>query len=377
LSGGRFGNLENGSCQSGDVCALVGLKSVVTGDTIVAMPNRKTASLSSKSRNGSDVVWLAGVSSPKHVLKVRLEAESSTEQKRLSEALRLLAIEDPSLVVEETDASTLLSGLGELHIEITLDRIYREFGLRVLVGAPTVTYRETIMTTLQTQGLRNYDQSIGGTRLQASVGLVIEPAWKNELSCDTDCMVLADPIVTIGPSVKEYLNLDPDLADEELVLKSEPMKALVHGCQGALRRGPLGPHPLANVHCHIVDIDAEGGLAALQALPGALRAAAAHAVNSTLLENEKHCSILEPRMSLEVILPNDMVGSVLSDLTGNRRGLVGNVAVGDDSRGTTGKALIRGEVPLVEILGYANSLRSLTCGEGAFTAEYKGHSPVA
>jgi elongation factor G len=71
------------------------------------------------------------------------------------------------------------------------------------------------------------------------------------------------------------------------------------------------------------------------------------------------------------------VGSVLSDLTGNRRGLVGNVAVGDDSRGTTGKALIRGEVPLVEILGYANSLRSLTCGEGAFTAEYKGHSPVA
>jgi elongation factor G len=81
-------------------------------------------------------------------------------------------------------------------------------------------------------------------------------------------------------------------------------------------------------------------------------------------------------MSVEITLPNSLVGPVLSDLTGCRRGCVGDVAVGDDAYGSQGKALIRGDVPLVEILGYANSLRSLTGGEGAFTAEYKGHSPV-
>jgi elongation factor G len=128
---------------------------------------------------------------------------------------------------------------------------------------------------------------------------------------------------------------------------------------------------MANVICHVEDVDAEGGLAALKALPGALQAASAHAVATALKEQLDRCTVLEPTMSVEVTLPNDLVGTVLSDLNG-RRGTVGDVLVGRDSHS---KALIRGDVPLVEILGYANSLRSLTGGEGAFSAEYKGHSP--
>jgi elongation factor G len=130
---------------------------------------------------------------------------------------------------------------------------------------------------------------------------------------------------------------------------------------------------MVNMKCHVVNVDAEGGLASLQAMPGALRAAAANAVATTLSNNQSFCSVLEPSMCIEISLPNEMVGNVLSDLT-TRRGHVENVFVGDGAGPGSSKTLIQGEVPLVEILGYANSLRSLTAGEGAFTAEYRGHS---
>jgi elongation factor G len=157
------------------------------------------------------------------------------------------------------------------------------------------------------------------------------------------------------------------------MLKSEVFRALIQGCQGALKRGPMKSCAMANVRCHVEDVDAEGGLAALKALPGAIRAAAAQAITTILKDNGTlSCTVLEPTMSLEITLPGAMVGTVLSDLNG-RRGKVGDVLVGDND--AHAKALIRGDVPLVEILGYANGLRSLTGGEGAFTAEYKGHSP--
>jgi elongation factor G len=131
---------------------------------------------------------------------------------------------------------------------------------------------------------------------------------------------------------------------------------------------------MSNVVCRVIDIDAEGGAAGLAALPGALRAASAHTVSALLESRKKWCTVLEPTMFIEVTLPNDMVGTVLSDLT-SRRGNVGDVYVGDSEGIVQAKALIRGEVPLVEILGYANSLRSITAGEASFTAEYKGHAP--
>jgi len=378
LAGGRFGNLENGFCRSGDVCALVGLKSVVTGDTIMIMPDRKTISVNKKKKRqeADELVCLTGVSSPKPVLKVRLETECSEQQKQLSAALALLSIEDPSLVVEESDAATLLSGLGELHIEVTLDRLFREYGISVRAGKPSVSYRETITEQLKSEGLVNYDRTVGGTRLQAALSLSLSPTRnKSCSSSDSAYVLLSEPVVTVSEQVKGFLHLDPEASDEELIGKSELFKGLVQGCQGALRRGPLGPYSMANLNCHVTALDAEDGLSGLQALPGALRAAAAHAVSSTLSENKDFCTVLEPTMSLEVTLPNDLVGTVLSDLTGGRRGTIGEVLVGEDVGGTMSKALIRGDVPLAEILGYAKSLRSLTGGEGAFTAEYKGHSP--
>eukprot|EP01083_Nonionella_stella_P032390 88667_1 len=137
---------------------------------------------------------------------------------------------------------------------------------------------------------------------------------------------------------------------------------------------------MANTQCHIIDIDADGGVPALSALPGAIRAASATILTSTLMEQKLSCAVLEPTMSVEVSAPSDMVGAVLSDMT-SRRGTIGEVVMGnnDDGTGTgtgTGgsidaalaqsKALMHGQVPLAEILGYANTLRSITAGEGAF-----------
>jgi elongation factor G len=379
LAGGRFNNVEGGEVKSGSVCALVGLKSVVTGDTLMlasetSMPSKPKRGVG-KNDFGQHLVYLAGVAAPKPVITVRLEAETSEQQSRLSEALKLMATEDPSLFVEETDSTTLLSGLGELHIEVTLDRLYREYGLQVMMGPPSVAYRETVKGKIETPGgLVNYDRTIGGTRLQAAIHLVIEPNHAGDY-CEINkaCTLLTNPVVTVGPIAREFLGLNNELSEEELLIKSDIARALIHGCQGALKRGALRSAEMANVTCHVENVAAEGGLSGLKALPGALQAAAANAVAVCLKENQAHCCVLEPTMSVEISLPNDMVGAVLSDLN-NRRGSVDDVITRE---GLYSKSLVRGDVPLVEILGYANSLRSLTGGEGAFTSEYKGHSPCS
>jgi elongation factor G len=379
LAGGKFDNVEGGVVKSGDVCALVGLKTVMTGDTLMLASETFSNGKQKRSKTPANesLVCLAGVAAPKPVITVRLEAETSEQQSRLSEALKLLSTEDPSLLVEETDSTTLLSGLGELHIEVTLDRLYREYGLQVMVGPPSVAYRETVKKELRTPGgLVNFDRTIGGTRLQAAVHLIMKPNHcadydNRDSKSSSHCTLLTAPVVTVGPKAREFLGLNPELSEEELLVKSDLARALIRGCHGALKRGALQSAEMTNLICHVEDVDAEGGLASLKALPGALQAASANAVAVCLKENAAHCSVLEPTMSVEITLPSDMVGAVLSDLN-SRRGTVGDVIVGDDAYS---KSLIRGDVPLVEILGYANSLRSLTGGEAAFTSEYKGHSP--
>eukprot|EP00980_Cylindrotheca_fusiformis_P022293 scaffold9176_cov129-Cylindrotheca_fusiformis.AAC.17 len=369
LAGGRFDNIEGGVCKSGDVCALVGLKTVVTGDTLRLAPDTSSGSKRLNSSRSQERLYLAGVASPKPVITVRLEAETSSDQARLSEALKLLCTEDPSLCVEETESTTLLSGLGELHIEVTLDRISREYGLQVMVGPPLVAYRETVKDRIETAGgLLVYDRTIGGTRLQGAVHLTLRPRTSGKKSA---CTLLSEPSVIVGPKARQFLGLDPDLQESELLQRSDLARALIRGCLGALKRGPLQSAPLANVVCHIEDVDAEGGLATLKALPGSLQAAAANAVAVTLDQFKDSCIVLEPTMSIEISLPNVLVGEILSDLT-SRRGTVGDVWNGESAQA---KSLIRGDVPLAEILGYASVLRSLTGGEGSFSAEYKGHSP--
>ncbi|KAL7488374.1 hypothetical protein ACHAW6_013940 [Cyclotella cf. meneghiniana] len=403
LSGGRFDNLPEGICHSGDVCALVGLKTVVTGDTLL-LPSAATDAEyltedSSKkkaikgkkdSKNNIDSHWkqylegvhLAGLMSPDPVLTLRVEASSSSEQARLGAALNLLSVEDPSLVVEETPTTTLVSGLGELHMEICLDRLRREFGLEVRTGKPAVAYRESVLFDgeegVETDGFIEYDRTVGGVRMQGAIRLKFMPSICPESSRASNmlCIPPQEPMVTLSPMTRSYFNLDPKgNISQETELKYPPhLRALLSGARGSLKRGRLGPYPLANLTCHILEVHSE--ISSIDTLPGAMRAAAANAV-STLLETltkEDRLVVLEPKMNVEISVPASKVGDVLSDLTG-RRGTVDGVTMGDEGGSDHIKSMVRAEVPLAEILGYANSLRSLTGGEGAFSAEYKGHAP--
>ena len=397
LSGGRFDNFPDGMCLSGDVCALVGLKSVVTGDTLLLPsaaeadePKKKPTKSKKDTKHNTDSGWkqyldgvhLAGLTSPDPVLTLRIEASSSSEQAKLSAALNLLSVEDPSLVVEETPTTTHISGLGELHMEICLDRLRREFGLEVRVGKPAVAYRESIVIEdtegVETDGFVEYDRTVGGVRLQGAVRLRLVPSLCPESKQPSNmlCLPPEEPSVTFSPTVRAYFNLDPngDVTQESELKYPSPLRGLLSGARGSLKRGRLGPYPLANLSCHILEVESE--ISSVETLPGAMRAAAANAVTTLLetLANDDRMVVLEPKMNVEISVPTGRVGDVLSDLT-VRRGTVDDVAMGDESGGDHIKSMVRAEVPLVEILGYANSLRSLTGGEGAFSAEYKGHAP--
>jgi len=376
LNGGRFGHLDDGTCWSGQVCALVGLKHVMTGDTLV-LPTKeaKSKKISPEFENVTKLgdVCLAGVTAPNPVLTVQVETSSTSEDTKLSQALHLLSIEDPSLHIEETETSTLVSGLGELHMEVTMDRLRREFGLEVTTGPPAVAHYESVSKILETEGFVKFDRTIGDKRLEASVHILLEPI-KEEIEDENHHTVpISEPLITLGSKARSYLELDESQSDYELYYTNELVKSVISGCQGSLRRGAIGPYPMSNVLCHVLDIDSEGGLSYLYSNPGALRASIAHAISSLLSseEGKRTCKVLEPTMSVEIISPPGMVGSILSDLN-TRRGLVGEVTMGEEHQE---KALIHAYVPLKEILGYANSLRSLTGGEASFSAEYKGHSP--
>jgi len=363
-AGGRLNQVSE-ICQSGEVCALVGLRTVMTGDTIRLNKKRNNA-------KREPPVYLAGVAAPKPVLTVRLEAETSSEQKRLSDALEIMAMEDPSLIVEESESTTLVSGLGELHIEVTLDRLNRDYGIsRVRTGPPAVAYREILMEPIVTS--YNYDQTIGTNRMQAYIELKLEPTrCANDDDSNSSSRILSEPRIIIAKLVREFLNLDIEMPEDQLIQESDLANALVAGCSGSLKRGPNGSYALANLSCEITCVKVDD-IASLQ--PGALRATAAHAIQDAMKQQQDAIALSEPTMSIEITVHNDFVGTVLNDLVTNRRGTVGNVILDEENKTSHQKALVQGEVPLVEILGYANGLRSITGGEGVFTAEYKGHAP--
>jgi elongation factor G len=229
------------------------------------------------------------------------------------------------------------------------------------------------MDAIESSGLIEYDRMIGSNRLRASIELTIEPlAPTSDLSSNSSCVALFEPVIRIGNNAREFLGVSDEANIDELKAQSELARSIILGCQGALKRGVLASFSLANVICTVTRVEAPGGPASLLSMPGSLRAAASYAVMETLNQHRSSCSFLEPTMSIEITIPVTMVGAVVSDLA-SRRGTIGNVIMGD-LKVTDGNALVMGEVPLAEILGYANNLRSLTGGEGAFSAEYKGHS---
>jgi len=322
----------------GDIAAAVGLKFTGTGDTLIL--------------NGDpEKIVLAGMEIPDPVIFRAIEASTAGDQANLDEALARFCVEDPSFVVraDPEAGQTLICGQGELHLEIIIDRLEREYRLKPLVGKPQVAYRETIGTTV-TESLE-YDRDNGGKRQYARVDVQITPRER-------------------GTGSEIVIDLPP-LPDGKPLLPSGFVAAIREGLEDGLTRGALLGYPLLDVGVRVVD----AAMSETDSSDGSFRAAASIAF---MQGTEKAApKLLEPTMSIEIVVPEDFTGNVHTDLS-SRRGRVTGLgpAPGQvEGRGAVAQ-LISAEVPLAEMVGYATSLRSATQGRAVYTMRFSHYAEV-
>ncbi|WP_410621028.1 elongation factor G [Amycolatopsis sp. cmx-8-4] len=313
---------EVDTAVAGDIVALAGPKAARVGATLCV---------------AGDPVLLEPPVPADPVVSVAVEARRSADGERLASALARLAEEDPSLVVrtDPETGQTLLSGLGELHLEVAVEKLRLTRGLEVAVGRPEVAYRETVVRGVSGLVYRHVKQD-GGAGQFAHVVLDVEPLDEG--------FEFASAIVG-GRVPREYV------------------RAVEAGCRDALAEGPLGGHPVTGVRVTLVD----GATHVKDSSEPAFRAAGRFGLREALRASEMR--LLEPVASVVVTVPDDVVGGVLGDLAA-RRGRVAGSAV------RSGTAVVTATVPLAELFGYANRLRSRTQGRGTFTARPSGYAPA-
>ncbi|WP_165396342.1 elongation factor G [Streptomyces sp. F001] len=307
---------------AGDIVAVVGLKSARAGSTLCAP--------------GAPLV-LEPPSVADPVVTVAVEAARSTDTDRLATALARLAEEDPSLVVrtDPETGQTVLSGMGELHLEVAVEKLRRAHGLDVQVGRPKVTYRETVVRGTSGHVHRHVKQD-GGAGQFAQVVLDVEPL---ETGFEFRSTVVG------GRVPQEYV------------------RAVEAGCRDALAEGPLDGHPVTGLRVTLTD----GATHVKDSSETAFRTAGRFALQGALRASTM--ALLEPVVEVTVTVPEDAVGSVLGDLAA-RRGRVSGSAT------RSGSAVVTATVPLAELFGYATRLRSRTQGRGTFTARPTGYAPA-
>jgi len=311
---------------AGDIAAAVGLKAVTTGDTL-SSPDH--------------VIVLEKMIFPEPVISQAVEPKTKPDQEKMGIALNRLAQEDPSFRVhtDEESGQTIMSGMGELHLEILVDRMRREFGVEATVGKPQVAYRETINRAVDDIEGKFVKQS-GGRGQYGHVVLKLEP---------------------LAPG-KGYEFVD---AIKGGVVPREYIPAVDKGIQETLKAGVLAGYPVVDVRATLTfgsyhDVDSN---------ENAFRMAASIAFKDGMRKADP--VLLEPMMAVEVETPEDYAGTVMGDLS-SRRGMVQGM---DEIAGGGGK-IIKAEVPLSEMFGYSTSLRSATQGRATYTMEFKHYSAV-
>ncbi|WP_030856215.1 elongation factor G [Streptomyces sp. NRRL S-37] len=310
---------------AGDIVAVVGLKSARAGSTLCA-PDAPL------------VLEPPGVAEP--VVSVAVEALSGTDTGRLASALARLAEEDPSLVVrtDPETGQTVLSGMGELHLEVAVEKIRREQGLGVNVGRPRVSYRETVGRGVSGFVYRHVKQD-GGAGQFAHVVLDVEPLDSPESGFEFRSAVVG------GRVPQEYV------------------RAVEAGCRDALTEGPSGGHPVTGLRVTLTD----GSTHVKDSSDTAFRTAGRFGLRDAL----RACAmvLLEPVVEVTVTVPEDAVGGVLGDLAARRGRVSGSVT-------RAGATVVTATVPLAELFGYATRLRSRTQGRGTFTTRPTGYAPA-
>jgi elongation factor G len=308
---------------AGDICAAVGLKTVSTGDTIC---------------DDEHPIVLESIDFPMPVIQLAVEPKTKADQEKMGLAIQKLAQEDPTFRVntDPETGQTILSGMGELHLEIIVDRMMREFSVGANVGKPQVAYRETIRKNAEAEG-RHVKQT-GGHGQYGHVKIRVEP-----LPSGTGFVFEND--VTGGRVPKEYIN---------------PTEA---GIKEALEGGILAGYPMSDVKVTLYD----GSYHDVDSSEMAFKIAGSMAIKEAARRAKP--VLLEPIMAVEVVVPEDYMGDVIGDLY-SRRGRI----EGSELRGTT--RIIKAMVPLSSMFGYATELRSRTQGRGSFTMHFGKYEEV-
>jgi elongation factor G len=307
---------------AGDIAAAVGLKEATTGDTLC---------------DPAKEIILERMVFPEPVIHVAVEPKTKVDQEKMGLALNRLAQEDPSFRVrtDEESGQTIISGMGELHLEILVDRMKREFGVEANVGAPQVAYREAIRKPVEIEG--KFVKQSGGRGQFGHVWIKMEP---NEAGKGFEFV----DAIKGGSVPREYI------------------PAVEKGLRETLPNGVLAGFPVVDVKCTLFD----GSYHDVDSNENAFKMAASMAFKDGMRKASP--VLLEPMMSVEVETPEDYTGTVMGDLS-SRRGMVQGM---DDMVG--GSKVVKAEVPLAEMFGYSTALRSATQGRATYTMEFKHYS---
>jgi elongation factor G len=309
--------------NAGDIAAILGLKGTITGHSLC---------------DRTKPIILETIEFPEPVISIAIEPKSKSDQEKLGVALSRLGVEDPSfrVHVDPDMGDTIISGMGELHLEIIVDRLKREFGVEANVGKPQVSYKETITKTIDEDC--KYAKQTGGHGQFAHVLIKVEPL-------ETGGGYVFTNAITGGTIPKEYIH------------------AVKKGIEEALNVGPCAGYPMVDLKVTLYD----GSYHEVDSSEMAFKIAASMALKNAAKKGAP--IMLEPIMDVEVVSPDDYIGDLISDLS-SRRGKI----LGMDTRSDV--RVIAAQVPLAEMFGYATSVRSLSQGRATYTMQVSHYEPV-
>ncbi|WP_420641935.1 elongation factor G [Candidatus Leptofilum sp.] len=312
--------------HAGDIAATLGMKVTFTGETLSA---------------SNHPIILESIKFPEPVINLAIEPKTNADQDKMGIALRALAEEDPTfqVKVDEQTGQTILSGMGELHLEVLVDRMLREFKVAANVGQPRVAYRETITRTVDKAEARFVRQS-GGRGQFGHVVLRLEPL-------EPGSGFIFENAIVGGAIPKEYI---------------KPVEA---GVQEAMESGTLAGYPVVDVKVTLYD----GSFHEVDSSEMAFKIAGSMALKEGMQQGRS--ILLEPIMAVEVVAPEEYTGDVIGNIS-SRRGMIEGMEMRSE-----GLQSIKARVPLAEMFGYATRLRSMTQGRGTFTMEFEHYAPVS
>lgn len=310
-------------CLAGDIVAIPGLKFTKTGDTICIQENQ---------------VLFEKISFLEPVINQSVEAKSTSDQQKMLEALARLADEDPTFkfVNDQESGQLIISGVGELHLDIIVDRLKREFSVQTRVGKPQVAYRETVLKSAIHE--YEFEKQIGTKNQYARVKVEIRPSEKS-----------------IGNSVK--------MSDNSNKLQAVLMNALLESAKSSLAVGPIAGYPMVDIEVEILDVGTREG----ETTDIACKVAVSNAVREAIAKANP--SLLEPIFAVEAIAPMEYIGDVIADIN-SRKGRIEEITQKGSSQG------VKASVPLSQMFGYVTKLRSMTQGRGSYTMIFSHYEPT-